>query len=34
MQVRSKFMAGMLGLLVLASCVTTTTGGFNTEPSQ
>jgi type IV pilus assembly protein PilF len=34
MQVTSKFMAGMLSLLVLASCVTTTTGGFNTEPSQ
>jgi type IV pilus assembly protein PilF len=34
MQVSSKFIAGILSLLVLTSCVTTTTGGFNTEPSR
>ena len=34
MQVRRNVIAGVLSLMVLSSCVTTTTGGFNTEPSQ
>ncbi len=34
MQVTRNVIAGVLSLMILSSCVTTTTGGFNTEPSQ
>jgi len=34
MRVRNGVMASALYMVLLASCVTTTTGGFNTEPSQ